>query len=64
MLLINIIKLAVKLKNFRLINTHDDFLHPLLEKLLSAPLPDGGQLPSPNMLRNKIIIKVSTIRNF
>lgn len=27
------------------------------DKLLSTPLQDSGQLPSPNMLKNKILIK-------
>ncbi|XP_063682125.1 1-phosphatidylinositol 4,5-bisphosphate phosphodiesterase delta-1-like isoform X2 [Bolinopsis microptera] len=27
------------------------------DKLLSVPLPDSGQLPSPNILKNKILIK-------
>lgn len=26
-------------------------------KLLTVPLQDSGQLPSPNMLKNKILIK-------
>ena len=33
----------------------------LKDKLLVAPIQDGGHLPSPAMLKNKIILKVSVL---